>query len=353
MGRFASDPRRLIIDVFPTIVSQRPQGAWDLDLHAWMYWAESETRLGHTLNNVLMRKMGLDPHDVPTTFRERVQGFSIENVRRRQLRLSIGDFTAQTPLSRRNGHVISSLLISDRDIQSGLKTTVQGDRILEFQLEEPLRGEAATGKAFVLPAHGVSIISDIDDTIKDTGVGDKQQVLANTFLREFRPVREMVPFYQSLRAAGVLFHYVSASPWQLYHHLAEFLERTGYPAGSIHLRKFTLKDVTILKKLSPTYKGKRRRIENLLTRAPLRSFILIGDSGEKDPEMYVELARRFPSQVKGIYIRDVGRGNHLARWDQLYKSNLNCELKLFRDPEQIQPEIMEKVHQCSLANTSA
>src|SRR5580765_329735 len=73
------------------------------------------------------------------------------------------------------------------------------------------------GKIFPLEDEGVSVISDIDDTIKVTEVRDRHAMLRNTFLREFRPAPGRSEFYQALaRSNQVAFHYMSASPWQIY-----------------------------------------------------------------------------------------------------------------------------------------
>ena len=91
-----------------------------------------------------------------------------------------------------------------------------------------------SGAIFPLEAEGVSVISDIDDTIKITEVRDKQATLRNTFLREFQAVPGMAEFYQSLaRSNGAAFHYISASPWQLYEPLAALVASNGFPAGKI------------------------------------------------------------------------------------------------------------------------
>src|SRR5690606_1902175 len=37
-------------------------------------------------------------------------------------------------------------------------------------------------------------------------------------------------------------------------------------------------------------------------------FVLIGDSGQEDPEIYREAVRRHPGRVKAVYIRDVTPG---------------------------------------------
>jgi phosphatidate phosphatase APP1 len=50
---------------------------------------------------------------------------------------------------------------------------------------------------------------------------------------------------------------------------------------------------------------KARTIEALFERFPARCFVLVGDSGENDPEIYGQLARRHPKQVRRVFIRNV------------------------------------------------
>jgi len=77
-------------------------------------------------------------------------------------------------------------------------------------------------------------------------------------------------------------------------------------------------------------------IESLFVAAPQRHFILIGDSGERDPEIYAKLARRFPDQVLGFFIRDLqecpidGR-----RHDRLIKRIGAIPMTLFCEPNEI------------------
>ena len=54
---------------------------------------------------------------------------------------------------------------------------------------------------------------------------------------------------------------------------------------------------------SSTYK--LQRLQKLFQRFPQRKFLLIGDSGEKDPEIYATVHKTFPKQVLGIAIRNV------------------------------------------------
>jgi len=158
---------------------------------------------------------------------------------------------------------------------------------------------------FFSPPRGVSIISDIDDTIKQSFVGNKKKLLRTTFLEEYRPVPEMRDWYQSLaKNADTAFHYVSSSPIQLYPALHDFMQAQQYPEGSIHLRQTTrLRE--ILARPGRSKQHKRAVITRLLHSFKERKFILIGDSGGDDAVIYAEFAKHYPQQIAAICIRHV------------------------------------------------
>jgi phosphatidate phosphatase APP1 len=152
---------------------------------------------------------------------------------------------------------------------------------------------------------GLSVISDIDDTVKVSNVADRRELLRNTFVREFVAVPGMPEAYRRWEQGGASFHYVSSSPWQLSNCLTGFLGMAGLPAGSMHLKLFRLKDSTPLGRITARKRSKRRAIEQIMSDFPLRRVVLVGDSGEKDPEVYAAVVRRRPDQVAGVLIRRV------------------------------------------------
>jgi phosphatidate phosphatase APP1 len=192
------------------------------------------------------------------------------------------------------------------------------------------------GKTQLLARRGLSIISDIDDTIKISHVLDKHELLANTFLREFRPVAGMARAYQKWASAGAAFHYLSSSPWQLYPSLLEFMEQQDFPAGSFHLNTFRAKDKSFFNLFQSAQVTKPPRIEAILNRHPQRSFILVGDSGEKDPEIYGTIARRYPKQIKHIFIRNVQPGREQrTRFSQAFTTLPLNRWTLFGEADEI------------------
>ena len=234
---------------------------------------------------------------------DRVRPFLVDNEGGKTVTVQIGNQRYTLGESESNGHFERQILLSD-DIplppQSGeiRSESVRGVLPADDQRE-------FLGRVDLIPPKGLSVISDIDDTIKASNVRDKTELIKNTFVREFREFEGMAELYAKLRQNNVAFHYVSGSVWQLYPSLSEFLTDRGFPAGTFHLKHFRVKDGSVKKILKSQNEYKLNAIRPILRDFPERRFILIGDSGEQDPEIYGELAREFADQVVGVFIRNV------------------------------------------------
>jgi phosphatidate phosphatase APP1 len=195
---------------------------------------------------------------------------------------------------------------------------------------------ATSGLIHLVPPEGISVISDIDDTIKNTEATSRREMLANTFLRPFEVVEGMSQLYQQWSEQGCQFHYVSSSPWQLYAPLAELCAATQFPAGSMHLRYFRVRD-EMFKRFRPVRRNSKVGIiVGILKRLPQRKFILVGDSGEKDPEIYRFLAKRFPDRIVAILIRNLqSRPLSAKRLRKLLASSGTTQVRIFEHSEQI------------------
>lgn len=176
-------------------------------------------------------------------------------------------------------------------------------------------GHSGTGRVRLIEPAGLSVISDIDDTIKVTEIpAGSKVVVKNTFFRDFVAAPGMAEMYQGLNEAP--FHYVSGGPWQLYEPLSQFLfsERAGFPEGSFHMRTVrknlvsadTWEDLEdLVTNKNATMELKLSYIREIMDRFRDRKFILIGDSGEKDPEVYRQIKEQFKDRVLEIRIRDI------------------------------------------------
>lgn len=99
------------------------------------------------------------------------------------------------------------------------------------------------------------------------------------------------------------FFYVSSSPWNFYDLLDQFLALHGIPAGPVMLQDYGVDDGKLI--YAPHDVHKRTQIEEIFRTYPYLPFVLIGDSGQRDPEIYRAIASRFPDRIRAIYIRDV------------------------------------------------
>ena len=165
-----------------------------------------------------------------------------------------------------------------------------------------------TSTVFVVPpAAPFIVVSDFDDTVAVTHVESKRQVLKNTFLKdaETQPVvGGMSAFYRCLAASGAPFAFVSGSPVQLAPRIGRFLEKHAFPPAALYLRN-----------LGPDslHGYKEPVLRKLAARFP-QPLVLVGDSGEKDPEIYAALSKELPGRVKRIYIRRAGPPGPSSRY---------------------------------------
>ncbi|CAN5299064.1 hypothetical protein BH23BAC3_BH23BAC3_21190 [soil metagenome] len=182
-------------------------------------------------------------------------------------------------------------------------------------------GHRGDGKVQLIEPEGLSIISDIDDTIKITEIhAGARIVVRNTFFKEYNAAPGMLNMYKQWEDIAS-FHYVSGSPWQLYNTLRNFLiDDTGFPNGTFHMKSVRKNLLNIgswrdLRELATnefiTYDQKISQISELMETFPQRRFILIGDSGEMDPEVYSIIRENYPDQVHEIIIRDVVNARNL------------------------------------------
>ena len=182
-------------------------------------------------------------------------------------------------------------------------------------IDEPDLGlppREATARVQIPPATArFGVISDIDDTIVHTQATSLLQMARTTFFNSARQRRAFPgvgAFYHALQqdpdgtAVNPIF-YVSSSPWNLYDLLIDFMDHTGIPQGPLFLRDLGLTREMFIQSSHGDHKG--TSIDAILGQYPEVPFLLIGDSGQHDPEIYAEVAGHWPGRIRAIYIRDV------------------------------------------------
>ncbi|RYY94818.1 MAG: DUF2183 domain-containing protein [Chitinophagaceae bacterium] len=176
------------------------------------------------------------------------------------------------------------------------------------------KGMRVSAEVMIPPADAeYGIISDIDDTVVQTGATSLLSMSRSTFLHNARtrlPYAGVSEFYKALQLGrngkrNNPFFYVSSSPWNLYDLLRDFLDLNGIPAGPLLLRDFGL-DVPKPTDTEGGHMGhKMKEIDQILAMYPQLPFVLVGDSGQEDPAIYREAVRRYPGRILAVYIRDL------------------------------------------------
>lgn len=178
-------------------------------------------------------------------------------------------------------------------------------------------------------------------------------VLHSTFIVEDpNPVPGMPALYAHLAATlhAPPFFYLSASPYNLYPFLRQFREK-HFPLGTIILRDASWQNLggLIASLNEGTREYKVDRMIKIHSWFPHRRMICIGDSTQKDPESYGEIARKFPGWVHAIFIRkvtgiaemDEQHKNSDARFETAFKGLCRSLWHVFTEPDEIAERVQE------------
>jgi len=303
---------------------------WMVPIHGWVFEPETDSVTRAAFLGLFRNLFGRDwSEEEQGRFRARARMFLVDNEGGKRIRVRIGTGEFAVGVSEPDGHVRATLRVGGETGPTVTKVPVPS---LDYAAISP-EGETREfpGAVQLLEPTGVSVVSDLDDTIKVSQVGEIKELLANTFLRPFRPVAGMAETYRGWAGAGWGFHYVTASPWQLFPVVEEFLRDQGFPRGSVHMRQVRWIDASVANLFASSSEVKRPAIQELFRTYPQRQFVLVGDSGENDPELYGALSRAHPRQVAGIFIRDVGRGTNPERLDKAFEGIPLSLWRVFED----------------------
>ncbi|MDD5204504.1 MAG: DUF2183 domain-containing protein [Desulfobacterales bacterium] len=206
---------------------------------------------------------------------------------------------------------IQGFFRADLELNLPLCTSTRRSVKVEVVSPRPQTPVQAMGQVFFPPLGArIGIISDIDDTIMYAHAANPFKMISllmfsNASTRQ--PFPGVRPFYRALHGglSGCEqnpFFYISSSSWQMYDILQDFMDIHGLPPGPIFLRELpftgSMKD--------PWRHGyKLKRIHEILESYPGLPFLLLGDSGQRDVEIYSLISRSFPGRIPVLYIRDV------------------------------------------------
>jgi len=183
------------------------------------------------------------------------------------------------------------------------------DKVIENQGEVSAIGEVM----IVHPQQNRIIVSDIDDTVL---ISHSTQTLRKLRLMLLKNALTRLPFpgvanfYRALASGKEKqddhpFFFVSSSEWNLYDLLEDFFRFNNIPKGVFLLRKLNHSIFKFWKSGGGNHEQKYIEIKSLLNFYRNEKFILIGDSGQRDPEIYTKIALEFPGRIEAIYIRKI------------------------------------------------
>ncbi len=183
----------------------------------------------------------------------------------------------------------------------------------------------------VVVAQGLVLVSDIDDTIVETGVTKGKAALIARVLSsdagDVKPLPGAAGTLGAFAAAGIPVIYVSASPVELASRLKQVLALRGFPAGPLFLRHYEEDGI------GDPSAYKRRVFAKLAADLPRARFLLLGDNGEKDPAIFAALARD-TGRVAHRFIRITVAG---APADGAFAFGSFDELRAFARKEKLIP----------------
>lgn len=292
----------------PSPISHRTTGKKPLPTPSWQveyvaaYFAKREATDHSDVVNFISKEVGrAEGNTAAYTIKNRLKPFVIPVLPRHTIRINIGNVEEQT-LGPSSSSGISS------SIHPLHFTTDPDTKIVTTSADAPFEEWILSGNTFFAEPTGWGLISDIDDTIKITQTPSITGVLKTTFIEDPpRPVPGMPELYAHINESlDPAFFYLSASPYNLYPFLRTF-RQSHFPDGSLILRDASWQNLAglISSFRVGTQEYKVDRMKKIHSWFPERTFICLGDSTQKDPESYGEIARLFPGWIKAIFIRRV------------------------------------------------
>jgi hypothetical protein len=319
-----------VVQFFRTAAVFNPQSeTWRVPIHAWVYEPQKsrfrKAVFSWALNAKYQLRVGEEhfPH-----YDRRLNLLIADNERGKTPVIEIAGQRYALPPSAGNGHIRAEFSLPNSTVQE-----FQRNDLLTFTAKAN-NGQEFHGQVQLLRDEGLSVISDIDDTIKISEVLDHQRLVDNTFLKPFVAVPGMSEAYHRLTGSVTAFHFVSSSPWQLYAPLQELADTENFPWATFSLKAIRFRDMTLFDLFKPGTVTKPLQIDALLKQFPNRRFILIGDSGEQDPEVYAAMDTTNPDQIARIFIRNITNETlNNQRFKPLVENS--AKWHLFTDPVDI------------------
>lgn len=190
---------------------------------------------------------------------------------------------------------------------------------------------ASRGRVFVVAEdQPIGVICDVDDTIMVTALPRPLLAAWNSFVRDEnarRPVPGMAVLLERIvrQYPGAPVVYLSTGAWNVQPTLTRFLKRHLYPMGALLLTDW---GPTTDRFFRSGRQHKQQSLERLADDFPQVRWILIGDDGQHDEQLYQSFAESHPDQVRAVAIRELLAPEALLAGGRSHRNRT-------RDPDQI------------------
>ncbi len=310
---------------------------WIIPIHAWVYEPEDSRLRLKSFESLIKNKYGIivDEHS-RENFKTRSNLLISDNERNKKIVIELAGQRYTSNQTESNGHATWVVNLPESEFNSGKSLSYQA-------VLKPDDERIFNGSVRLLPPHGISVISDIDDTVKISHVTDRKRLLEYTFLKDFEAVPGMAERYRQWQENGMAFHFVSSSPWYLYEPITRFLADAEFPGATLSLKSFRFRDKSLLDVFKKGTKTKPKAIEAIIKRYPHRKFILVGDSGEQDPEVYAGIAKTYPEKILKIFIRNIDRSEATdKRVTSILEKTAGTPWQVFRSAKEIELSLLNE-----------
>ena len=304
--------------------------SWLVPIHAWVHELDNAAVRRAAIAAALSMKYGLiTAPGTKTNFDRRIRLLVADNERGKQIVIDLAGKKFTLPRTEPNGHASATFRLDGDFVLQNARNGRLGFTAVLPQGDD----RKFIGASNLVATTGISVISDFDDTVKMTYATDRTKMLDYALFRDYRAITGMPERYSSWAKQGVAFHFVSSSPWHLYEPIDEFLDKDAFPPRSLSLKDFRFKDITLLNLFRKGTETKPAQIVPIINAYPQRRFVLIGDSGQEDPEVYVDIMHKFPTQIERIYIHNVTNANSTdERFRKVFAGIDREKWALFDDP---------------------
>ncbi len=211
---------------------------WEAEVGGWIYDPEQRRAAHAVLDQAIEHETSKLTESQRAVFKERAFLFLTDHGCHGSVGIRLGNKTYPLGQTRDDGRFSGKIRFNRAELDSQYSSD-----ILPFQAVLA-QGDSRvfSGQIHLISSTGVTVVCDVDDTIKISQVTNRHLLVRNMFFEPFRLVPGMDELCRDLaHHESAEFWYVSACPWQLFGPLCDFVRSNGFPNGIFCLREFQSK----------------------------------------------------------------------------------------------------------------